>query len=219
MSDFISIHHPRRLRTFHLHLIGGAGSYFDEEATQQSFTTWMEKTLLPDLDRYNNLVKKRDIFLRISGTTIELCLDGGEGMLNELKSLFSHPHFHFAATTYYHSDCGFFSKPEYNDQLLNHAALVKRVFGKQTVGYNITLPPGNNSLMLLQKLFRLEKAVRQVGDEALLRQWRLLQDRTYHTDADSRYSLQHILTDLELTLIRKRLSGMKARLPQHTFLL
>jgi hypothetical protein len=65
---------------------------------------------------------------------------------------------------------------------------------------------------LLQKLYGLEKIVKNISDKELLWNWRLLQDVFYYSvnpGSDHLNHIKNILSDFEIVLIKKYLSKIK----------
>jgi hypothetical protein len=67
---------------------------------------------------------------------------------------------------------------------------------------------------LLQKLYGLEKMVKFVDDEAILGDWRKLQDAAYYNAGANEQQLtdiKNILSDFEIVLIKKYLTKIKRK--------
>jgi uncharacterized protein YbaA (DUF1428 family) len=218
---FFTIHYPHCLkRVDRLHRM--SGNSFDTESTVENFQVFVARRLFPWVENVQHLLRIDDftLQLRISGTVLELLQAHRPDTITALKQMASNRNVVFAETTYYHSICSLFLKEEYDEQLQLHRAKIETFFGKSTYPVKAAMEDNLPAtvLFLARKVCSLEKSVKATNDETLLYHWRLLQDKTYYTSTHEALLKKHI-TDLEVLLLQKKLSGIRIRYPQHSFLL
>lgn len=221
---FFTIHYPWHLSAARFSLGQCCGNGIDEEATANAFQAFVNRRLYPLVKNMQHLTRI-DAFklqLSISGTVIEFMQAWNQDALAVLKKVISQKNVSLVQTSYYNSICDLFSPTENGEQVNLHRSKMEAVFGKTTVSVEQNgkveyLP--QDACSLAEKLFDLQKSIKATNDQTFLRNWRLLQDRQYYTDVSKRVLLRNRITNLEVSLIQKRLAKFRFRHPVHSFLL
>ena len=139
---YFQVHQPDRLRLYRLFDIGNDSQYFDEFANRtilkrvaQRCYLPMNQILLDLIEKYNGEFK---VTFSISGVALEQFAEYAPEVLESFKKLAKTKCVEFLAETYSHSLASLVSPKEFEIQVKEHAAAVKKHFGVKPTAFRNT---------------------------------------------------------------------------------
>jgi alpha-amylase len=132
---YFQVHQPIRLRKDYTFFnIGQDHCHEDEAANMARLKKFSDDCCLPANKMMLDLIKEFGKELRlsysISGTTLEQFQRYRPDVLNSFKRLADTGCVEFVGGTYHHSLAFLFSKSEFQEQVIQHRALIKSIFGQ-----------------------------------------------------------------------------------------
>jgi len=142
VSLYFKVHQPYRLKKFQAADVSICQGYEDAVADEENCNRLADECYLPANEIiYNKIIEHNGCFAvnySISGTLLELLLRYRPDVIQSFKKLASTGCVEFLAETYYHSLASLHSSAEFERQVLKHAELVTRLFGRQPVIFRNT---------------------------------------------------------------------------------
>jgi alpha-amylase len=139
---YFQVHQPLRLRQYRFFDIGKDHYYYDDFANRSIMRKVADRCYLPAnklmLDLIKEYGKQFKISFSISGTAIEQFEQFAPEVLDSFKALAKTDAVEFLAETYSHSLASLKSPGEFRTQVEEHAALIKKHFGKKPVTFRNT---------------------------------------------------------------------------------
>ncbi|MBO5763708.1 MAG: glycoside hydrolase family 57 protein [Bacteroidales bacterium] len=139
---YFQVHQPDRLRLYRFFDIGNDSQYFDEFANRtilkrvaQRCYLPMNQILLDLIEKYNGEFK---VTFSISGVALEQFAEYAPEVLESFKKLAKTKCVEFLAETYSHSLASLVSPKEFEKQVKEHAAAVKKHFGVKPTAFRNT---------------------------------------------------------------------------------
>jgi alpha-amylase len=139
---YFQVHQPDRLRLYRFFDIGNDSQYFDEFANRtilkrvaQRCYLPMNQILLDLIEKYNGEFK---VAFSISGVAIEQFAEYAPEVLESFKKLAKTKCVEFLAETYSHSLASLVSPKEFEKQVKEHAAAIKKHFGVKPTAFRNT---------------------------------------------------------------------------------
>jgi alpha-amylase len=132
---YLHVHQPYRVSPYSAFDIGMRHDYFrnvDEVSNEQIFRKVAEKSYLPTNRMLLELLQTQPKFslsLSITGTFIEQCEAWGADVLMSFQELIATGRVDIVAETYHHSLAFFYSRFEFEKQVLMHREKVRELFG------------------------------------------------------------------------------------------
>jgi len=132
---YFQVHQPIHLRKDYTFFnIGQEHCYEDETTNRTRLERFSDDCCLPAnkmmLDLIKNFGKQLKLAYSISGTTLEQFRRFRPDVLDSFKRLADTGCVEFISGTYYHSLAFLFSKSEFQEQVIQHRALIKDTFGQ-----------------------------------------------------------------------------------------
>ena len=149
---YLHVHQPHRVSPYSAFDIGMRHDYFrDDEAVsnQQVFRKVAEKSYLPTNRMLRQLLNDNPRFalsLSITGTFLEQCEQWGPDVLRSFQELVATGRVEIIAETYHHSLAFFYSRFEFEKQVLMHREKVQSIFGVTPKVFRNTELAYNNQL-------------------------------------------------------------------------
>lgn len=218
---YFKVHQPFLLKSFSSMDIDVVHTYFDAEATRTTINAIADqcyircnKVMMKLIDKYRRRCR---VNFSISGTTIELLQLYRPDVLDSFCKLVNTGCVNILAETYYHSFSALYSRKEFQRQVFKHQELVKNVFCIPTTVFRNTGLSPNNELAgmpvpqqnLLKKIYSLEDLVFNSGCERTIETWGRLQALDHFVSRVSFQTLLNIVTDFEITLIKRTIEKHK----------
>jgi alpha-amylase len=139
---YFQVHQPLRLRQYRFFDIGKDHYYYDDFANRSIMRKVADRCYLPANKLMLGLIKEYGkqfkISFSISGTAIEQFEQFAPEVLDSFKALAKTGAVEFLAETYSHSLASLKSPDEFRTQVEEHAALIKKHFGKKPVTFRNT---------------------------------------------------------------------------------
>lgn len=139
---YFQVHQPDRLRLYRFFDIGNDSQYFDEFANRtilkrvaQRCYLPMNQILLDLIEKYNGEFK---VAFSISGVALEQFAEYAPEVLESFKKLAKTKCVEFLAETYSHSLASLVSPKEFEKQVKEHAAAIKKHFGVKPTAFRNT---------------------------------------------------------------------------------
>jgi alpha-amylase len=150
ISLYFKVHQPYRLKRFQPEDVSICQGYEDPVADEENCNRLADDCYLPANEIiYNRIIEHNGGFAvnySISGTLLELLLRYRPDIIQSFKKLASTGCVEFLAETYYHSLASLHSSAEFERQVLKHAELVTRLFGREPVVFRNTELIHNNRI-------------------------------------------------------------------------
>ena len=147
---YFQVHQPFRLRNYSLFDIGHNTNYFDENKNKAIMEKVAKKCYLPTnkilLDLINKYEGRFKISFSITGTAIEQFQKYTPKVLQSYQELADTGCVEFLSETYYHSLSALFDKQEFKQQIDQHSALMKNLFGQKPTVFRNTELIYNNEI-------------------------------------------------------------------------
>src|SRR3989339_1733506 len=139
---YFQVHQPFRLR--HYTIFDSHNNYFDDDKNAQICRKVAEKCYIPANRLFLDLIKEYHgrfkIAYSITGVLLEQLQLYAPNVLESYQELADTGCVEFLSETYYHSLSALFDKQEFKQQIDQHSALMKNLFGqKPTVFRNTEL--------------------------------------------------------------------------------
>src|SRR5689334_3571784 len=150
VSLYFKVHQPYRLKKFQAADVSICQGYEDAVADEENCNRLADECYLPANEIiYNKIIEHNGFFAvnySISGILLELLLRYRPDVIQSFKKLASTGCVEFLAETYYHSLASLHSSPEFERQVIKHAELVARLFGREPVIFRNTELIHNNRI-------------------------------------------------------------------------
>ncbi len=149
---YLHVHQPSRVSPYSAFDIGMRHDYFkdtDEVSNEAVFRKVAEKSYLPTNCMLLELLKNQPKFavsLSITGTFLEQCEAWGQDVLRSFQELVATGRVEIVAETYHHSLAFFYSRFEFEKQVLMHREKVQELFGVTPRVFRNTELAYNNQL-------------------------------------------------------------------------
>ncbi len=149
---YLHVHQPFRVAPYSAFDIGQRHDYFEEYgdvSNRATFRKVAEKSYLPMNALLLDLLRQQPDFslsLSITGTFIEQCELWGQDVLRSFQELVATGRVEIVAETYHHSLAFFYSRFEFEKQVLMHREKVLEVFGVNPTVFRNTEFAYNNEL-------------------------------------------------------------------------
>jgi alpha-amylase len=131
---YFQVHQPKRLRHVRFFDIGSEKSCFDNDLNREIMQRIARNCYLPTNMMLLNLIKKNPsikIAFSISGITIEQFEEFTPEVIDSFRALADTGCVEFMAETYYHTLACLMTGHEFEIQVLKHAELIEKHFGKR----------------------------------------------------------------------------------------
>ena len=139
---YFQVHQPVRLRKYHFFDIGKSHDYYDDFANRTITRKVAERCYLPANKMMLELIKKYGknfkVSFSISGLAIEQFEKYAPEVIDGFKALAETGCVEFLAETYSHSLASLANEKEFNNQVKQHAELIKKLFGYTPVTFRNT---------------------------------------------------------------------------------
>lgn len=139
---YFQVHQPVRLRKYHFFDIGKSHDYYDDFANRTITRKVAERCYLPANKMMLELIKKYGknfkVSFSISGLAIEQFEKYAPEVIDSFKALAETGCVEFLAETYSHSLASLVNEKEFNNQVKQHAELIKKLFGYTPVTFRNT---------------------------------------------------------------------------------
>ncbi|MDD2563149.1 MAG: glycoside hydrolase family 57 protein, partial [Salinivirgaceae bacterium] len=139
---YFQVHQPYRLRTYRFFDIGQNHNYFDDYANRTHMRRIAEKCYLPTnellLELLNKYKGKFKVSFSLSGTFIDQMQQYAPDVLISFQKLAATKQVEFLAETDTHSLVSLKNKKEFQEQIKQHSAKIKELFGYKTVTFRNT---------------------------------------------------------------------------------
>lgn len=139
---YFQVHQPVRLRKYHFFDIGKSHDYYDDFANRTITRKVAERCYLPANKMMLELIKKYGknfkVSFSISGLAIEQFEKYAPEVIDSFKALAKTGCVEFLAETYSHSLASLANEKEFNNQVKQHAELIKKLFGYTPVTFRNT---------------------------------------------------------------------------------
>lgn len=139
---YFQVHQPVRLRKYHFFDIGKSHDYYDDFANRTITRKVAERCYLPANKMMLELIKKYGknfkVSFSISGLAIEQFEKYAPEVIDSFKALAETGCVEFLAETYSHSLASLANEKEFNNQVKQHAELIKKLFGYTPVTFRNT---------------------------------------------------------------------------------
>ena len=129
---YLHVHQPFRIRPFSVFDAGNNTTYWDDTVNQRIIQKVAHKSYRPTNTLLLELLDRHPQFqlsLSITGTLLEQLEQWAPDVLVGFKQMADTGRVEILAETYHHSLAFFYSVPEFERQVKQHAAAVKRLFG------------------------------------------------------------------------------------------
>lgn len=152
---YMHVHQPKRIRPYTVFETANDHNYFDNPTwdhgahNRRLFRKVAEKSYLPTNAMLLDLLNQHPEFrfsLSITGTLIEQAEMWGEDVLESFKRLTDTGRVEIVAETYYHSLAFFYSKSEFEAQVVAHKQKIQELFGQTPQVFRNTELAYNNDL-------------------------------------------------------------------------
>jgi alpha-amylase len=149
---YLHVHQPSRVSPYSAFDIGMRHDYFkdtDEVSNEAVFRKVAEKSYLPTNRMLLELLRNQPKFalsLSITGTFLEQCEAWGHDVLRSFQELVATGRVEIIAETYHHSLAFFYSRFEFEKQVLMHREKVRELFGVTPRVFRNTELAYNNEL-------------------------------------------------------------------------
>lgn len=149
---YLHVHQPARVSPYTAFDIGMRHDYFkdtDQVSNEAVFRKVAEKSYLPTNRMLLELLRSEPKFalsLSITGTFLEQCEAWGEDVLRSFQELVATGRVEIVAETYHHSLAFFYSRFEFEKQVLMHREKVRELFGVTPRVFRNTELAYNNEL-------------------------------------------------------------------------
>ena len=139
---YFQVHQPDRLRLYRFFDIGNDSQYFDEFANRTILKRVAQRCYLPMNQILLDLIEKYKgefkVTFSISGVALEQFAEYAPEVLESFKKLAKTKCVEFLAETYSHSLASLVSPKEFEKQVKEHAAAVKKHFGVKPTAFRNT---------------------------------------------------------------------------------
>ncbi len=139
---YFQVHQPFRLRTFRFFDIGIDHYYYDDYTNERILSKVAEKSYLPANRILLELIRKNKgrfkVAFSISGIAVEQFRLYAPDVLDSFKELAETGHVEFLAETYCHSLASLRNNEEFVQQVTEHKALMKELFGQDPAVFRNT---------------------------------------------------------------------------------
>lgn len=152
---YMHVHQPKRVRPYSVFDTATDHNYFDDPNydsqanNERIFRKVAEKSYLPTNQVLLELLEQHPEFrfsLSITGTFIEQCELWGQDVLESFRRLVNTGRVEIVGETYYHSLAFFYSRKEFERQVIAHQRKVSEVFGVVPTAFRNTELAYNNDL-------------------------------------------------------------------------
>ena len=149
---YLHVHQPNRISPYTAFDIGMRHDYFrhdDSVSNEAVFRKVADKSYLPTNRMLKKLLDENPHFalsLSITGTFLEQCEQWGVDVLRSFQELVATGRVEIIAETYYHSLAFFYSRFEFEKQVLLHRETIQRIFGVTPKVFRNTELAYNNQL-------------------------------------------------------------------------
>ena len=149
---YLHVHQPARISPYTAFDIGMRHDYFkdtDQVSNEAIFRKVAEKSYLPTNRMLLELLRSQPKFalsLSITGTFLEQCESWGKDVLRSFQELVATGRVEIVAETYHHSLAFFYSRFEFEKQVLMHREKVRELFGVTPRVFRNTELAYNNEL-------------------------------------------------------------------------
>lgn len=149
---YLHVHQPERVSPYTAFDIGLRHDYFredDQVSNERVFRKVAEKSYLPTNRMLMELLQQNPRFavsLSITGTFLEQCERWGQDVLRSFQELVATGRVEIVAETYYHSLAFFYSRFEFEKQVLMHREKIQSLFGVTPRVFRNTELAYNNQL-------------------------------------------------------------------------
>lgn len=152
---YLHVHQPWRVRPYSVFETAHEHDYFSDarwdtqDNNERVFRKVVEKSYLPTNAMLKELLDSQPDFklsLSITGTFIEQCELWGEDVIRSFQELVTTGRVEIVAETYYHSLAFFYSRFEFEKQVLMHREKIRQLFGVETTAFRNTELAYNNQL-------------------------------------------------------------------------
>lgn len=199
---YLHVHQPHRVSEYSVFDIAKRHTYFDDSTHTVNHDTLQkvgEKSYIPTNKLLLELLQKHPSFklnLSITGTFIEQCETWAPEILRSFQALVATGRVEIVAETYHHSLAFFYSRFEFEKQVLMHRDVIERVFGvrpkvfrntelaynnevgewAESAGYKAVLAEGWDPVLMGRDPNRVYCAPSENGIKLLLKNYRLSDD-------------------------------------------
>lgn len=139
---YFQVHQPVRLRKYHFFDLGKSHDYYDDFANRTITQKVARRCYLPANQLMLDLIKKYGknfkVSFSISGLAIEQFEKYAPEVIDSFKALAKTGCVEFLAETYSHSLASLVDEKEFDLQVKQHAALIKKLFGQTPVTFRNT---------------------------------------------------------------------------------
>ncbi len=139
---YFQVHQPDRLRLYRFFDIGNDSQYFDDFANRTILKRVAQRCYLPMNQILLDLIEKHNgqfkVAFSISGVALEQFAEYAPEVLESFKKLAKTKCVEFLAETYSHSLASLVSPKEFEKQVKEHAAAVKKHFGVKPTAFRNT---------------------------------------------------------------------------------
>lgn len=151
---YLHVHQPWRVREYSIFDTATDHSYFNDMSdrdlnNRKILEKVAEKSYRPMNAMLQTLLERHDDFkvsLSITGTFIEQCEQWAPDVLDSFKALVATDRVEIVAETYYHSLAFFYSREEFERQVIMHAEKVQELFGVTPTAFRNTELAYNDEL-------------------------------------------------------------------------
>ena len=132
---YLHVHQPHRISSYSAFDMGQRHDYFktdDQISNERTFRKVAEKSYLPTNDLLIELLRSNPRFslnLSITGTFLEQCQWWGPDVLRSFQELVATGRVEIVAETYHHSLAFFYSRFEFEKQVMMHREKIQELFG------------------------------------------------------------------------------------------
>lgn len=150
---YFKVHQPYRLKNYKAEDITRSSCYEDIAGDAETINRMADESYLPANGILLNQAKEQQgkfrVSFSISGTVLELFMRHRPDVIQSFKELAATGCVEFLSETYYHSLSSLRSSTEFKRQIIKHAELIKRIFGKEPVVFRNTELIHNNKIAKL----------------------------------------------------------------------
>lgn len=132
---YLHVHQPHRIAPYSVFDMGQRHSYFDDTdivSNEEVFRKVAKKSYLPTNQMLLKLLNDRPNFalnLSLTGTFLEQCERWGSDVLQSFQALVATGRVEIVAETYHHSLAFFYSRFEFEKQVMMHREKIQQLFG------------------------------------------------------------------------------------------
>jgi alpha-amylase len=147
---YFKVHQPYQLKTYQREDITTSLCYVDTKADEHIINHMADSCYLPANEiLLHQILSNNHTFktsFSISGTVLELLMKYRPDVIRSFKKLADTGCVEFLTETYYHSLSSLYSPAEFQRQVIKHAELITRLFGKQPAIFRNTELIHNNKI-------------------------------------------------------------------------